>query len=162
MDQGTAMRRWMVAVGIFYLLLGIRLLPWINGPMIEGLGIDTVYLGGDLATDSTAFAFLLDWMATFGLDLIVLGAFLLVASRDPVRNRLFAHLVIWHELVAGVLDDAWFISRDYVADGFYLAFIGVHLVVIVTGIRALRRTPRSTATSGTTDVRQPGAVPARS
>lgn len=142
MEEATTMRRWMRAAGVFYLVLGIRLLPWVNGPMFESMGLEQVYLGGDLAPDSDAFAFLLDWMGTFGVDLLVLGALLLVASRDPVRNRLFAHLVIWHEVVAGVLDDLWFISRDYVADGFYVGFIVVHLVVIATGVRALRRTPR--------------------
>lgn len=129
----------MTVVGVFYLVLGVRLLPWVNRPMIEAAGLDSVYLAGDLSTDDTAFAWVLDWMGTFGLDLLVLGGVLLVAARAPVRNRLFAHLVIWHEVVAGVLDDLWFFSRDYVADGFYLGFIVVHLVVIATGIRALRR-----------------------
>jgi hypothetical protein len=28
-------RRWMQVVGVIYVLMGVRLLPWINGPMIE-------------------------------------------------------------------------------------------------------------------------------
>ncbi|MDX1657853.1 MAG: BphX family protein [Nitriliruptorales bacterium] len=145
MENTKTMRRWLVAVGIFYLVMGIRLLPWINGPMIESFGmLDSVYTGGDIEIGTPAYAFLLDWMATFGATLIPLGAVLLVASRDPIRNRLFAHLVIGHEIVAGILDDLWFISRDYASDAFYLGFIVVHVTVIATGIRALRRTPRPT------------------
>lgn len=139
--DGTTMRRWMVAIGIFYLLLGLRLLPWINGAMIEAAGIETVYVGGDVTTDATIWHYLLDWLGVFGGGLLVLGAVLLVASRRPIRNRLFAHLVIWHELIVGVGFDGWFISRDYIPNGVYVGFIAVHLIVIVTGIRALRRTP---------------------
>lgn len=141
MGNSTALRRWMIGVGIYFLLLGIRLLPWINGPMIEALGFEeSVYTGGGLEPGTPVFSFLLDWMASFGLTLIPLGAALLVAARDPLRNRLFAHLVIAHELLVGVLADIWFISRDYSSAAFYLAFIAVHLVVIATGIRALRLT----------------------
>lgn len=136
----TTMRRWMVGVGIFYLFLGIRLLPWINGPMIEAAGMqDSLYTGGGLEPGTDVFSFLLDWMGSFGAALIPLGAILLVASRTPTRNRLLVHLAIWHEAVAGVLGDAWFISREYSSDAFYLGFIVVHLVVIATGVRALRR-----------------------
>lgn len=138
-----SLRRWMVVVGLLHLLLGVRLLPWVNGPMIEALGIETIYLGGDLATDDTAFLWVLDWMATFGLDVGVLGAVLLVAARNPVRNRLFAHLVIARELVAGVLDDIWFATREYVDAGVYVVFVAVHLVVVATGVRALRAAPRA-------------------
>lgn len=134
-------QRWMVVVGVFYLLLGLRLLPWVNGAMIEAAGMDTIYRGGDLEPGSTAYLFVLDWMGTFGLDLLVLGGVLLAAARRPGRHRILVHLVIWHEIVAGILDDAWFISRDYVANGFYIGFIGVHLVIIVTAIAVLRRLP---------------------
>jgi cell division protein FtsX len=132
----------MIAAGIFYLVLGIRLVPWINGPMIEAAGVETVYQGDGLAPGSAAFAYLLDWMGTFGLELLVLGAAVLVAARDPERYRLMAHVVLWHEIVVGVAADAWFISRTYIADGFYLGFIAVHLAVIASGIWALRRAPR--------------------
>ncbi len=75
------------------------------------------------------------------MTLLVLGAVLLVAAHHPVRNRALVHLVIWHELAAGVVSDVWFITRDYIPNEFYHGFIVVHLVVIGTGIRALRRTP---------------------
>lgn len=139
--EGATMRRWMIAVGIFFLALGIGLLPWVNDARIGVIGLEVFYAGGDLTREATAYHFLLDWIGVFGATMLVLGAMLLVAARHPVRNRAFAHLVIWHELAVGVISDAWFISRDYIPDAFYLGFIVVHLVVIGTGIRALRGTP---------------------
>ena len=152
MDGGRALRRWMIGVGILYLALGVRLLPWINGAMIEAAGVGTVYTGDGLEPGTTAFAYLLDWMGTFGLDRLALGVVLLMAARDPVRNRVLAWAVIAVELGAGVLADAWFIGRDYIPDGFYLAFIVVHLVVIGTGVRALRRSVDAPATVEVTTV----------
>lgn len=140
-SDGTLLRRWMIAVGIFFLLLGVGLLPWVNDARIGALGLEALYTGGDLTTDDTAYRYLLDWLGVFGASLFVLGAMLLVASRDPVRNRAFAHLVIWHELIVGVVSDAWFISRDYIPNGAYVGFIVLHLIVIATGVWALRRTP---------------------
>lgn len=142
-SEGATMRRWMICVGIFYLVLGLRLLPFLNGPMIEAMGIDALYSGGDLESGSAAFGFVLDWMGTFGMSLVALGGVLLVAARTPRQNRLFVHLVIWHEITAGVLSDGWYISRGYLSAGFYLGFIVLHLLIIATGIRALRRTTLS-------------------
>lgn len=144
------MRRWMIAVGIFYLVLGIGLLPWVNDARIGLVGLEVFYTGGDLTFDDTAYHFLLDWIGVFGTTLLVLGPMLLVAARHPVRNRAFAHLVIWHELAVGVLADAWFISRTYIPDAFYFGFIVVHLAVVATAIWALRRTqmPAPEASTG--------------
>jgi hypothetical protein len=139
-DGEVTMRRWMRAVGSFYVVLGLRLLPPINGPMIEAAGIETVYTAGDLEPGTAAFSFLLDWMGTFGVSLIPLGVILLVAARDPLRNRLLVHLVIWHELAAGVVADAWYLGRGDVSAGFYLGFIVLHLVIVGTAVRVLRRT----------------------
>jgi hypothetical protein len=146
-DGEVTMRRWMVAVGSFYLLLGLRLLPPINGPMIEAVGVDALYTAGDLEPGTAVFSFVLDWMGTFGTSLLPLGAILLMAARDSSRNRLLVHLVIWHELTAGVVADAWYIGRGYVSTGFYLGFIVLHLVIVGTGIRALRRTAPAVLTA---------------
>lgn len=153
--EGTTMRRWMVVVGVFFLVMGIGLLPWANDARIAIVGLEAFYTGGDLTTDDTAYRYLLDWTGVFGTTLLVLGGMLLVVSRQPVRNRAFAHLVIWGEVVRGVLADVWFISRDYIPNEPYYAFIVVHLVVIVTGIRALRRTPTATAAATTAQTTQP-------
>lgn len=133
-------RRWMLVVGAFYLFMGIRLLPFINGPMIEAAGVDTIYRGGDLQVGDPAYGLVLDWMAAFGLGLLPLGAVLLVAARDPVRNRLLVYLVVGRELTAGVVADVLLIWRGNVSTGFYLGFIVLHLIIAGTGVWVLRRT----------------------
>lgn len=144
MDEGAVtLRRWMITIGIIYLVMGVRLLPFVNGPMIEAAGVEAIYHGGDLEVGTSAYRFVLAWMGTFGASLIPMGAVLLLAARDPLRNRLFAHLVIGHELLAGVAADAWYIAGGDVSTPFYLGFIAFHLVIIATGIRALRRTAPS-------------------
>lgn len=139
MEDVRPLRRWMYVVGVVYLLMGARLLPWINGAMIEsGLG-DVAAPGVELQAGSSMFDFAVDWMGVLGLDLLVLGvALIYAASTDPVAHRIVAHVVIWQEAVRGVLADVWVISRPYAAAGFYLGFIVFHLIVIVTGVIALR------------------------
>jgi hypothetical protein len=148
-DDGTTMRRWMRAVGVLFLLLGIFLLPWINHVRVEAVGLELFYSGGDLTSDDTVYRYLLDWLGVFGMTLLALGGVLLVAARNPIEHRSLVHVVIWHEVGSGILADAWFISRDYAPDAVNWAFIALHLVVIATGIRALRRTPRPVAPTST-------------
>ena len=139
MEGAKPLRGWMYVVGAIYVLMGVRLLPWINGSMIEsGLG-DVAAPGIDLEPESSFFQFAVDWMGVLGLDLIVLGVALLYAARnDPARHRLLIHVVIWLEATRGVLVDVWIISRSYSSAGFYVGFIVFHLVLIGTGVAALR------------------------
>jgi hypothetical protein len=126
-------------VGVIYVLMGVRLLPWINGPMIEAGLNDTAAPGLDLTADPHFFDFALDWMATLGLDLLVLGGALLFAAANPFTHRIVAHVVIWQEALRGVAADLWMTTRPYANAAFYFAFAAFHVVVIVTGIRALRQ-----------------------
>lgn len=133
------LRWWMVAVGLLYTAMGVRLLPWINGPMIEaGLG-DVAAPGVVLEPGTVIFDFVLDWMATFGLDLLVLGVVLLFAARAPLSHRILVHLVIWQEVVRGILADLWLAARPFANPAFYLGFALFHVAVIITGVWALRR-----------------------
>lgn len=145
-QRGVSLRTWMIVVGVIYVVMGLRLLPWINEPMIRTIGVDAFYTGGDLTPSAPAFDFILDWMGTFGLDRIVLGAALLAAALDADRNRLLAWVVIACELTAGILSDVWLVSRDYVVAAPYIAFIAVHLAIVATGYVALRSTRRNGTT----------------
>lgn len=140
-DLGLTLRRWMTVVGAIYVLMGLRLLPWINGAMIEaGLG-DAAAPGIDIVSGTAFFEFAVDWMGILGLDLIVLGGVLLYAARtDPVRHRLLVVVVVWQEAIRGVAADVWIMNRDYASVGFYVGFILFHLVLIVTGLRVLQTT----------------------
>lgn len=141
MNGAVNLRRWMTVVGVIYVAMGLRLLPWINGAMIEaGLG-DVAAPGIELVPGTVFFDFAVDWMGVFGLDILVLGAALLYAARnDPSRHRLLVHVVLWQEAIRGVLADVWMMGRPYASAAFYLGFIVFHLVVIGTGVRALRKT----------------------
>lgn len=143
MDGSLGLRRWMSVVGAIYVLMGVRFLPWINGAMITaGLG-DVAAPGIELESGTVFFDFAVDWMGVFGLDLLVLGGILLYAARnDPSRHRMLVLLVLWQEAIRGVLADIWMIGQPYASTAFYLAFIVFHLVVIGTGIRALRASDR--------------------
>jgi hypothetical protein len=137
--MNVALRRWMQVVGVVYVLMGLRLLPWINGPMIEAGLNDVAAPGLDLTVNAFFLDFALDWMAILGLDLLVLGGALLFAVRNPLAHRIVAYVVIWQEALRGVAVDLWMTTRPYANATFYLAFAAFHVVVIVTGIRALRK-----------------------
>lgn len=142
--ETRALERWMAAVGVFYVLLGLRLLPWINGPMIDRFR-DQISPGAIPAAGTAAFALLIDWMATFGLDLLVLGAVLIVAAGRAFEHRVLVYVVIGQELVRGVLADLWFAARPFNSAAFYVGFMIVHAVIIVAGLWALRRARTATA-----------------
>lgn len=141
-----ALQRWMRVVGAFYVFLGLRLLPWFNGPMVDRLG-DRVSPGVTLPAGTAEFTLLIDWMATFGLDLLVLGVVLVVAARSAWQHRILAYVVIGQEAVRGILADVWFAARPFNSAAFYLGFAILHLVIITTGVRVLRRTADGSATS---------------
>lgn len=87
---------------------------------------------------SPLYDFAMDTWLMFGLELLVLGVVLLVASRSPWQNRILAFALIGLELVRGILDDLIWIANGYPA-GAYIGWIVFHSVVIVTGVVALRR-----------------------
>ncbi len=109
--------------------------------MIEGGLSDAAAPGIDLVAGTPFFEFAVDWMATLGLDLTVLGVALLIAARQAAAHRIVAHIVIWQEALRGIAADLWIAGRAYSGAWFYLGFALFHLVVIATGVWALRRTP---------------------
>lgn len=129
---------WMRIVGVFYVLLGIQNLPFI----IRGR-LPTQYPGFDAPLDSIAAMALVDTWFLFGIEIGVVGVFLLYASRDAFRHRLLVYLVLALELFRGVLHDLHLVGRGYAVESFYLAFAAVHLVIIGTGLFFLRQARRA-------------------
>ena len=125
---------WMRVVGVFYLILGIGFVPFINEARLP-LMLPTF----SAQPNSVEYKALIDWTFVFGLDLLVIGAVLIYASRDPLKNVILSQTVILLELVRGVLDDIYYSSRGYVSVGFYVGFIITHLIIIVTGIVIIRQ-----------------------
>lgn len=122
---------WFRVVGILYFLLGVGFVPALNAARLQ------MMLPG-VETSGVTYHGLLDFSFMFGLDLIVTGAFMLWASRDPLKNLSIVWLVVALEIVRGILDDFYMISQGYAAP-FYIGFIVLHLTIIVTGIVFLRQ-----------------------
>lgn len=129
---------WFRAVGAVNIVLGVMWLPFLNAARLE-LSVP----GWDAPIGGAAFRGFLDYMMLFGLDLIILGAFLIAASFRPERCRILAWLAIALSAVRGIGDDVYMIAAGYPL-GSMLAFIALHLAIIVTGILALRAAGRAT------------------
>ncbi|WP_308796847.1 BphX family protein [Agromyces silvae] len=128
---------WFRIVGIVNITLGVMWLPFLNAARLE-LSVP----GWDAPIGGAAYRGFLDYMLLFGLDLIVLGVFLVIASFRPEQSRILAWLAIGLSAVRGVLDDVYMIAAGYPL-GAMLAFIAVHLTIIATGILALRSASRA-------------------
>lgn len=124
---------WFRGVGLVYILLGVGFIPAINAARLP-----LMLPGFDAPVGGVAYRGLLDFTFMFGLDLVVIGAFLLYASRHPERHVWLVWLIVALELVRGILDDIYMIAQGYAAP-FYIAFIVLHLVIIVTGLALVRQ-----------------------
>jgi len=133
---------WFRIVGLVNLAFGVLWLPFFSA-----LRLEQSVPGWDAPIGGAAYRGFLDYTLLFGLDLLVLGAFLIVASFRPQRFRAVAWLAIVLSLVRGILDDIYMITASYPL-GPMLAFIAVHLTIIVTGLLALRASGREAAEVG--------------
>jgi hypothetical protein len=124
---------WFRVVSIIYLLLGIGFVPALNAARLP-----MMLPGFDAPIGGVAYHGLLDFTLMFGLDLIVTSAFLLYASRDPLKNSPVVWLVVALEVVRGIFDDIYMIIRGY-DPPFYIGFIVLHLAIITTGVLFIRR-----------------------
>lgn len=134
----TFLTWWFRLVGLVNIVLGLMWMPFLNAPRLE-----LTVPGWDAPRDGTAYRGFLDFTMLFGLDLLVFGVFLIVASFRPAQSRILAWLAIALSLVRGVLDDIYMIAAGYPVPAM-LAFIALHLAIIVTGLLALRRASRVT------------------
>lgn len=124
---------WLRAVGALYLVLGAAWLPPLTLARLE-----SAIPGFDGPADGTAARGFADYLLMFGLELLVLAVFLIVASFRPSWWVPAAWLVIALSIVRGILDDVYMIAVGYPVPMF-LGFIALHAVVIVTGLIAVRR-----------------------
>ena len=135
---------WFRGVGIVYIFLGIGFIPALNAARLP-----MMLPGFDAPIGGVAYRGLLDFTLMFGLDMLVIGVFLLYASRHPARHTWLVWLIVALELVRGIFDDLYMIAQGYAAP-FYIAFIVLHLVIILTGISFVRQTDRVEAGGKTT------------
>lgn len=128
-----ALKWWLYIVGAVYVLLGLGFLPALNAARLP-----QVLPGFDAPVGGVAFRALLDYTLMFGLDLFVIGVFLLVIARTPQRAVPIVWLVLALELVRGIFDDVYMLARGY-SPSLYVGFIILHTIIIVTGLASLRR-----------------------
>lgn len=133
----TFLSWWFRAVGVVNLILGAMWLPFLNAPRLE-LSVP----GWDAPIGGTAYRGFLDFTMLFGLDLLILGAFLIVASFRPAQHRILAWFTIALSVIRGILDDIYMIASGYPLTSM-LVFIGIHLAIVVTGLLALRAASRA-------------------
>lgn len=129
---------WFRIVGGFYLLLGVM--------NMYGTFVDPTLFAGSLpypADDAVVKAFVHGW-SPFAFEIVGIATFMLWASLDPDRYINAVWLLVWLEFVHGVLDDIYLIANGFSAGG-YIAFIVIHLIIIVMGVMAARQASVQTA-----------------
>lgn len=132
---------WFRAVGAVYLILGSTFIPTVNAGRVEQLvpGFDGP-LGG------IAWKGFVDYLFMFGLEELVLGAFLIAASFVPRWFEPLVLLVCGLSLVRGIGHDVYMISQGYSVVSNAI-FIALHVTIIVSGLLLLRRSRRVASVS---------------
>ncbi|HAM02598.1 MAG TPA: hypothetical protein DCQ30_10305 [Acidimicrobiaceae bacterium] len=129
------MREWLWAVGSFYVLLGVRFLPAINGKQLQRMR-ERILPSWTAPPESVEFKALVDWQWTFGLDLFAIGLVGIVSAAvgSSAGYRYVVWVIVAREFIAGIIPDAWLIIRGYTQSSFYGGFIVLHAAIIATGL----------------------------
>lgn len=129
-----SLKWWFRIVGVFYLLLALMNLYFV---LIDQSFIATSTAFPFPETSDTVQAFIDGW-SPFAFEVLGLATFMLWASRNPGRFLGAVWLIIWLELLHGVVDDIYLIARGYDPVG-YTIFIMIHLIIIITGVLFVRK-----------------------
>lgn len=124
---------WFVVVGIIYTLLGIGFIPPLNE-----LKLEAMLPGFDAPLGGVAYRGILDFTFMFGLEIMVIGLFLIYCSRQPQKHLNIIWLIIFLELVRGIFDDIYMIAMGY-DPIVYIGFIILHAIIIGTGYRGYQK-----------------------
>lgn len=131
---------WFRVVGGFYLLLAVMNLYFV---LIDPSFAGEMVVFPFPTTPDTIMAFVDGW-SPFAFEVFGIATFMLWASFNPRRYLGAVWLLVWLEFTHGVLDDIYLIWRGYDIVG-YLAFIVVHLIIIVTGVLFVRQAETAAA-----------------
>ena len=131
---------WFRIVGGFYLLLAIMNMygTFVNQDFFRQA---LPYADNELAVK----AFVIGW-SPFAFEIMGLATFMLWASRDSGKYIGAVWLIVWLELLHGVIDDVYLITNGFNA-GEYIPFIVIHLIIIVTGIWVAQKAQVATSTT---------------
>jgi hypothetical protein len=123
---------WFRIVGAFYLLLALVNIPGFFDNQLFASSLPFP------AGENAARAFADGWSA-FVFDMLGIGTFLLWASRDPLKHLSVVWFAVWLEVLHGIVADVYLIVGGYNAVA-YAVFIGIHLIIIITGVLCARQT----------------------
>jgi len=128
-----ALAWWFRVVGAVYAVLGATFIPVINTARV-----DILVPGFDGARGGPAWNGFVDYLLMFGLEELVLGAFLIFASFRPRWWTPLVWLLVLLSVVRGIGHDLYMIASGYSVLSNVL-FIVLHLAIISTGVVLLRR-----------------------
>lgn len=128
-----SLRGWMYGVGALYLVLAVLSTPPMMGYPLKAFG--AVFEPG-------AREVILDVGLFIGSVVAVLGVFLLRGAKEPHLNRELVKLVIWLELIAGVLLSVYMGIRGYAHPVALSLWALLHAGIAFTGRQALSRFKR--------------------
>ena len=131
---------WFRIFGGFYFLLGIVWSPLIG---VNALARQ-MYPNYDAPAGGVADKFLFNVGAMLGFEWIVMGAFMIYASREPAKHYSIVWLVVGYEILRGIIDDLFLIAQGYPIAS-YAAWIVIHLIIIATGVMFARQAQAQTA-----------------
>jgi hypothetical protein len=144
---------WFRIVGLIYVALGVTFVPFLNTGRVELL-----VPGFDGPAGGAAWNGFVDFTFMFGLEEIVLGAFLVFASFRPRWWEPLVWLLIAFSVVRGIGHDLYMIANGYsvVTNVMFIVF---HATLIATGAAFLRQWRREArrAPARTDATRQPVA-----
>jgi hypothetical protein len=138
----SRLKWWLRILGGFLLFLALLNLPPIRANAFVNAFPDPV---GEQAAPT--FGLLIDTEVIFRLELGMIGLMLIVASRTPGQALKLVYPIIVLEVVRGILADIDMIRREYSA-GFYIAFVSIHLLILVAGLAFLKHRLAQSASEG--------------
>ncbi|MBP9503063.1 MAG: BphX family protein [Candidatus Promineofilum sp.] len=131
---------WFRFVGVWYLLLFLM-----NTWMMFLGDPETLRSNIPFPADEWVIRAFVDGWSPFFFEMLGIATFAFWASRNSGKHISAAQLIIWLEFMHGIVDDIYLIIRGYSAGG-YIAFIVIHLIVIGTGLWAIRKARAEAAT----------------
>jgi hypothetical protein len=127
---------WLRIVGGFYALLALMNM---NLVLFNPSAV-SMMLGPTLpfvVTADTTMAFVDGW-SPFAFVTLGIATFMFWALRNPRRYLGAVWLLVWLQLLHGVVTDIYLIVRGYSAVAFF-SFIVVWIIIIVTGVSFVRQ-----------------------
>ncbi|MBI5654021.1 MAG: BphX family protein [Chloroflexi bacterium] len=131
---------WFRIVGGFYFLLGLVWSPLMG---VNALARQ-MFPGYDAPVGGVADKFLFNVGAMLGFEWIVMGAYMIYASREPAKHYSIVWLIVGYEILRGIVDDLFLIAQGYPVTS-YVAWIVIHLIIITTAVMFTRQASQKTA-----------------